>query len=383
MPSLRQEALIKERLRIVHIAQEESVTEAARRGECSRTTVYKLLARYREGGVLALLNRPRGPREAVSEEVCELVVALKTSALHRTTGKVQQLLQARHGVVLSRQSIWRILSARGLARLQDPVPLVRFERPQPNQLWQLDLKEDVFFPFGKAHLLVAVDDATRYCVGGVWIRDRKEPTILGALAQLLTRAGLPEAILTDRASVFFGPASRQRGLTTYQLGMETLGVKPLFAKPYKPRTKGKIEKFIGFVERDFLQEVRETMHRFSDLQPAWEQWCGPWYNQARPHASLGNLPPAHRYQPCRRAAPPELSPVLAIEETRRVSRDATIAVDGQRYPVPPEFMGKHVLLRRLGADLTLHHAGRLLASYVVGEKCSPLELRTRSLLEVT
>ena len=383
MPSLRQEALIKERLRIVHIAQEESVTEAARRGECSRTTVYKLLARYQEGGVLALVNRPRGPREALSEEVGELVVALKTSALHRTTGKLQQLLKERHGVEISRQSVWRILSARGLARIQDPVPLVRFERPQPNQLWQLDLKEDVVFPFGKAHLLVAVDDATRYCVGGVWLRDRKEPTLLGAVAQLLARAGLPEAILTDRASVFFGPASRQRGLTSYQLGMETLGVKPLFAKPYKPRTKGKIEKLIGFIERDFIQEVRETMQSFSDLQPAWEQWCGPWYNQARPHASLGNLPPAHRYQPCRRAAPPDLRPILAIDEMRRVSRDATVSVEGQSYPVPPEYMGKHVLLRRLGNEITIHHANRLLARYTAGEKGSPLELRTRSLLEVT
>jgi transposase InsO family protein len=383
MPSLRQEALIKERLRIVHLAQEESVTEAARRGECSRTTVYKLLARYREGGVLALVNRPRGPREAISEEVAEVVVALKTSALHRTTGKLQQLLKERHGIELSRQSVWRILSARGLARIQDPVPLVRFERPQPNQLWQLDLKEDVVFPFGKAHLLVAVDDATRYCVGGVWIRDRKEPTLLGALAQLLARAGLPEAILTDRASVFYGPASRQRGLTTYQLGMETLGVKALFAKPYKPRTKGKIEKLIGFLERDFIEEVRERMQSFSDLPPAWEQWRGPWYNQARPHASLGNLPPAHRYQPCRRAAPPDLRPVLAVEETRRVSRDATISVEGQSYPVPPEYMGKHVLLRRLGNEITIHHANQLLARYTAGQKCSPLELRTRSLLEVT
>jgi transposase InsO family protein len=383
MPSLRQEALIKERLRIVHIAQEESVTAAARRGECSRTTVYKLLARYQEGGLLALANRARGPREAISEEVGELVVALKTSALHRTTSKIQQLLKERHGIALSRQSIWRILSARGLARIQDPVPLVRFERPQPNQLWQLDLKEDVVFPFGKAQLLVAVDDASRYCVGGVWMRDRKEPTILGALAQLLARAGLPEAILTDRASVFFGPASRQRGLTTYQLGMETLGVKPIFAKPYKPRTKGKIEKLIGFLERDFIQEVRGAMQSFSDLQPAWERWCGPWYNQARPHASLGNLPPAHRYQPCRRAAPSDLRPVLAVEETRRVNRDATISLEGQRYPVPPEFMGQHVLVRRLGADITIHHAGRLLASYVAGEKCSPLELRKRSVLEVT
>src|SRR3989304_7860103 len=163
---LRQEARVIERFRIIEVAEAESVTEAARRFGCSRTTVYKLIARYRQGGLRALLNRPRGPREPIPEEVVDLVVELKASAPHRATSKVQQLLAERYGFHLSRQSIWRILSARGLARIQDPEPLVRFARPQPNQLWQMDLKESVVFPFGKAHLLCAVDDASRWGFGG-------------------------------------------------------------------------------------------------------------------------------------------------------------------------------------------------------------------------
>ena len=42
MAFLRQEARVIERFRIIE------VTEAARRFGCSRTTVYKLIARYRE-----------------------------------------------------------------------------------------------------------------------------------------------------------------------------------------------------------------------------------------------------------------------------------------------------------------------------------------------
>ncbi|MCJ7750912.1 MAG: helix-turn-helix domain-containing protein, partial [Armatimonadetes bacterium] len=219
MAYLRQEARVIERW-IIEVAEAESVTEVARRFGCSRTTVYKLIERYQQGGLKALMNRSRGPREPIPEEVVELVVELKASAPHRASSKVQLLLAERHGIDLSRQSIWRILSARGLARIQDPEPLVRFERPHPNALWQMDFKEDVRFPFGKAHLLAAVDDASRWCLGGVWILDKKEPTVLGALAALLEQAGLPEAILTDRDTVFFRPASRRTGLTTYQLGME-------------------------------------------------------------------------------------------------------------------------------------------------------------------
>ena len=362
MAFLRQEARVIERFRIIEVAEQESVTEAARRFSCSRTTVYKLIARYQEGGLRALMNRPRGPREPIPEEVVELVVELKASAPHRASSKVRQLLQERYGIRLSRQSIWRILSARGLARITDPEPLVRFARPQPNQLWQMDLKEDVAFPFGKAHLLCALDDASRWCVGGLWIRDKREPTVLGALAQILEQAGLPEAILTDRDTLFFGPATRQRGLTTYQLGMEALGVQTSFAKAYKPRTKGKIEKFIGFVERDFIWEIKNQLRSLPELQAGWDQWRR-WYNERRPHASLGDLPPGHRYRASRRAAPAELRKLLQVELSRLVRRDATISLRGERYGVPPELMGKHVWVGLLGDDIIIEHAGRTVATY--------------------
>jgi transposase InsO family protein len=362
MAFLRQEARVIERFRIIEVAEAESVTAAARRYGCSRTTVYKLIARYRQGGLRALVNQPRGPREPISEEVVELVVELKAAASHRATSKVQQLLEERYGIGLSRQSIWRILSARGMARIVDPEPLVRFERPEPNQLWQMDLKESVSFPFGKAHLLGIIDDASRYCVGGRWITDKKEPTVLGALASMLEQAGLPEAILTDRDTLFYGPASRQTGLTTYRLGMEALGVKTSFAKAYKPRTKGKIEKFIGFLQRDFIWEVKDQVRSLAELQARWEQWR-QWYNHRRPHASLGDLPPAHRYHASRRAAPPELRKLLAVEISRLVRRDATISLRGQHYAVPPELMGKHVWVGLLGDEISIEHAGRTVATY--------------------
>jgi transposase InsO family protein len=362
MVSLKQEARVIERCRVVEVAEQESVTEAARRFGCSRTTVYKLISRYREGGLMALANRPRGPRESVPEQTVDLVVELKAAAPHRSTAKIQHLLREQHGIELSRQSVWRILSARGLARLQEPEPLVRFERPRPNALWQMDLKEDVQFPFGKAHLLCVIDDASRYCVGGRWIPDKKEPTVLGALADMLEQAGLPEAILTDRAMIFYGPARRQTGLTTYRLAMDALGVKTNYAKPYKPRTKGKIERLIGFIARDFIWEIRDQVDSIEQLQRCWEDWL-QWYDHRRPHSSLGDLPPAHRYQVSHRAAPANLRRLLAVEVSRRVDRAATISLNGRRYDVPPKLMGKHVWVGRIGEEIFIEYDGKRIATH--------------------
>jgi len=358
----RQEAVVVERVRIIQTAEREGVSAAAREHQCSRTTVYALCRRYEAAGLAGLCNRPRGPREPVVEELAELIVAVKLEGLHRSTAKVQQLVEERYGWRVSRQTVWRVLSTRGLARVIDREPLQRFERPHPNELWQLDLKEDVRTGAGTAHLLAVVDDATRFCLGGEWIRRKTEPAVLGALARVLRQCGVPEAILTDRGTVFFGPATRQAGLTTYQLALDALGVRACFAKPYKPRTKGKVEKFIQFVQRDFIREKADTVRDLAELNARWAGWVR-WYNEQRPHASVGDLPPARHYQASRRAAPAELETLLRVHVPRKVARDGTISLRGQRYALPADLIGRHVWVGLLGDEIIVEHGGRTIATF--------------------
>lgn len=54
--------------------------------------------------------------ESILEQTVGLVVELKAQAPHRCTPNIQHLLQERYGIELSRQSVWRILSARGVSR---------------------------------------------------------------------------------------------------------------------------------------------------------------------------------------------------------------------------------------------------------------------------
>lgn len=138
-------------------------------------------------------------------------------------------------------------------------------------------------------------------------------------------------------------------------------MKTIFAKAYAPRTKGKIEEFIGFVERDIIWEVKDQVKNLSHLQTLWKDWYR-WYDHRRPRSSLGDLPPARRYRPCQRAAPPKRK-LLQVEISRLVRRDATITLRGRRFAVPPEFMGKHVWVGLLGDDITIEHAGQIIAAY--------------------
>ena len=356
------ESVVGERLLIVQTARGEGVSVASRRFDCSRTTVYALLVRYERGGLAALLNRPRGPRGVLREEIQEAIVGLKLARLGRSTGQVQQLLEEIYGWPVSRQTVWRVLSARGLARITDPVPLQRFERPQANQLWQFDLIEDFPTAIGRVHLAVLLDDASRYCVGGRFLRSKSQPAVLGVLAEALRSQGLPEAILTDRASIFYGPTSSQQGLTVYQLALQRLGIRASFAKPYKPRTKGKIEKFNQFVEQRFLGEVKDRIRSLQELNQAWQRWRR-WYNECHCHSSLAEGTPARHYRKSSQPAPPELHQLLAVEVPRRVGRDATVKVSGRTYPVPAAYMGRHVWVSMIDNELRVAYDGKTVATF--------------------
>jgi len=281
----RQQAVVVARMRIVVTAEEAGISAATRRWECARSTVQRLVRRFREGGPEALCNQLRGPRGGIGEEVRELIVALKLAHLSRSCEKIRRLLEEL-GYVVHRQTVWRVLSERGLARVQESEPLRRFQHSQPNDLWQLDVMEDEPVRFGKVHLVAALDDHSRFCVGAQFVRRKGEAEILGALAGFLKRWGLPKALLTDRSVIFWGGSGDlARGMSTYQLALGSLGVRAAFAAPYKPRTKGKIERFLSFLQRDFLAEQSAQVRDLEHLNRELAGWL-EGYNHRRPHASL-------------------------------------------------------------------------------------------------
>ena len=59
-------------------------------------------------------------------------------------------------------------------------------------------------------------------------------------------------------------------------------------RPYTPRTNGKAERFIQTLMREWAYAIpfRSSHTRAADL----ERWLA-WYNQHRPHASLGKRSP--------------------------------------------------------------------------------------------
>ena len=137
------------RKEFIALAQSDGVnmSELCRRMEISRKTGYKWLRRYAQAGGQSLHDLPRRPHSSpqqTSREMEELVVALRQA--HPTKGAhvLARMLQDRgYTGVPAKSTITAILRRHGLideSEAAKHTPYVRFERAEPNELWQMDFK---------------------------------------------------------------------------------------------------------------------------------------------------------------------------------------------------------------------------------------------------
>ena len=95
----------------------------------------------------------------------------------------------------------------------------------------------------------------------------------------------------------------------------TAQIEHLLTAPRSPTTTGKIERFHRSMRTEF-----DTTQVFTSLriaQAALDEWVD-YYNQARPHQSLGNATPDSRFHPTETTA---LSPVGRVPAPRAAQRD--------------------------------------------------------------
>jgi transposase len=112
--------------------------------EISRPTGYLWLKRYRELGVAGIAEQSRKPHRSPWQTGAELerrVVEVRDIYPDWGARKLQVVLQ-RAGVDLPRNTIHRILLRHGKVCSEErhPPATQRFERGQPNELWQMDFK---------------------------------------------------------------------------------------------------------------------------------------------------------------------------------------------------------------------------------------------------
>jgi len=151
----------------------------------------------------------------------------------------------------------------------------------PNAIWALDFMSDALYHGRRFRTLNILDEGVREGLDIVIDTSIPSGRVVRTLEQLSRWRGLPDAIRCDNGPEFlsqlFVDWCRENDVTL------------LYIQPGKPNQNAYIERF----NRTYREEVLDA-HLFETLNQVREvtyRWL-PTYNEARPHDSLGRVPPA-------------------------------------------------------------------------------------------
>jgi transposase InsO family protein len=227
-------------------------------------------------------------------------------------------------------------------------PWQRFEREQPNELWQMDFKGHFRLQAGgDCHPLTVIDDHSRFLVGLKACPNETMETVQEHLTAIFRQFGLPERMLMDNGSAWgFDHQFHHTLLTAWLI---RLGIAVSHGRPFHPQTQGKDER----LNRTLLEEViqQHTLATLQESQTAFDDW---WqvYNYVRPHEALQLLTPSDRYLPSPRPFPDILPPVTYEpgDLIRKVDLVGKIYLKGRTFHISSAFRHQPVALRPVEQD---------------------------------
>jgi transposase InsO family protein len=311
----------------------------------SRHTLFEWQRRFDRHGPAGLTDQRRGaPRGSrLPDATQRAIVLLKQRNPEWGCERIREVLLRGEGYSASAGAIAHVLQENGYeleeVETTPHAPAVQhFERARPNQLWQSDL-----FTFllkrenRRVYLVVYLDDHSRFIVGyGLWA-SAGGALVREVLEAAIANFGAPEEVLTDNGPQYV----TWRGTSAFARLLERRGIRHLVARPRRPQTLGKTERFWGTLWRECVQgavflgldDARRRVGHFIDH-----------YNFQRPHQGLEGLVPADRYF----AAAPQV----------RETVQARIAANAQDLAVHGVPRKSFYLTGRVGeTDIALHSEG--------------------------
>lgn len=343
-----------------------SVSAIARQSGLDRKTVRKYIQR----GLQAPAYGPRKPRQTV---------------LDPFTGYLRERVGAFPGLTGSR--LFRELKERGYAggytavtdflreiRPATPSPFeVRFETP-PGEQAQVDFAQFqvVFTDEPSAPRIVWLFSLVLGYSRLIWARfvlHQDLATLLRChVAAFEALGGVPHEVLYDRMKTVVTGEAHSGGIV-YNRALIDLarhfGFHPKACRPYRAKTKGKVERPFRYIREDFF--LARSFCNLEDLNRQLQHWLSTVANP-RVHATTRRVVTEAfaEEQPYLRPLP--LAPfrsVLRLE--RRISREGMVSVGGNFYSVPDATRRRVVEVHTLADEIRIFEEGELIAAHPVLE----------------
>jgi len=283
-------------------------------------------------------------------------------------GDVLRQELAEKGVVVGIRTVERATEKlRQEARSADAATL-RFET-EPGRQLQIDFGEKWIVVAGarvKAFVFVATLGYSRRTFVRIYPAMRQQHWLEGLEATLQHFGGAPAECLVDNAKALVDHWNEDT--PTYNPEFEAFcyhwGMYPRACRPYRPRTKGKVENGVKYVKANALG--RESYASWEALDAHLEWWMAT-VADARDHGTTHERP-IDRFEGERGCLTPLGSQVSYLKVrtlNRKVTGDCRVEVDTNRYSIPFQLVGQTVKLEIVAGEMTVLHRGKAVAEHSI------------------
>ena len=205
---------------------------------------------------------------------------------------------------------------------------------------------------------------------GRFVLHQDLPTLLRChIAAFAALGGVPQQILYDRMKAVVIGDDAATGHIVYNRTLLDFaghyGFLPKPCRPYRAKTKGKVERPFRYIREDFF--LGGQFRNLDDLNVQFRQWQNEVAN-ARVHVTTRRVVAEHfaEERPHLLALPAgTFQAVLRLE--RRITRDGMVSVGGNLYSVPNATRRRPVEVHATAGELRILKAGQVIAVHPVLE----------------
>ena len=242
----------------------------------SDRSVREIMQKYKEYGWDGLKDHKTGRPETMLHPNAEIIILDLRTRFGYGACNIEQILK-RKGFAISHRQIEKVLVRNGMVKpnikKQKSRKWVRYELPNPNDLWHTDWS---YNPFSGTNVSVYIDDRTRLITSYGVFKSQTAENSLALLHSGIVECGKPKAIMTDHGSQYYSnhPNAKQEN-TLFRARLDILGIKHCLARVNRPQTNGKVERFFRTYKEEYATGSFSSFRDFIKH-----------YNEVRLHMSL-------------------------------------------------------------------------------------------------
>lgn len=256
------------RVEILRMAEERRITQkqGANRLGITQRHFRRILRRYRERGPEGIISGHRGKpsnNRMPVEKRKKILEEINKNYSDFGPTLASEKLWERNGIKVSKETVRQIMIEEGLHKPktrpeEEPHPL-RERMKHRGELVQIDGSPHDWLEdrAERVCLLVFIDDATSEILAAKFVPTESYFAYVGLFKTYFQQHGLPEALYSDRFSVFrvnHPNVTTTDAQTEYNRAMKELGIEAIYAAT--PEAKGRVERVNQTLQDRLVKEMR-------------------------------------------------------------------------------------------------------------------------------